>query len=329
MMPDGGYSRPSAKAGGRFVFGPPLLAAIRPRSILRSNATGAQSHDPKHNCSGRRALAAASGVRLKTSSRAIRCSAPRWRRRFSIIPILPARCPIRSVSGSEKAPPTASVWRASPARHLRARPIWSRRQPAICRALPFTTPRPSGFLPPLLNFKGYVALQAWRVSNRLWREGRTDLALLLQSLSSDQLQVSMHPSASIGTSVFLDHATGIIIGAFAVIGDGVTILQNVTIGRNPSIRTVLRGLAEESAQHGGDDRRRRLHRRLRQDRRGGGGRARRARRMHRGRRARAADQLPRAGSFRLTATPRTTRNGLRPQSYPSCQLPLARTESVC
>ena len=95
-------------------------------------------------------------------------------------------------------------------------------------------PATSGFLPPLLNFKGYVALQAWRVSNWLWREGRTDLALLLQSLSSDQLQVSIHPSASIGTSVFLDHATGIIIGAFAVIGDEVTILQNVTIGRNPS-----------------------------------------------------------------------------------------------
>lgn len=95
-------------------------------------------------------------------------------------------------------------------------------------------PATTGLLPPLLNFKGYVALQAWRVSNRLWRDGRTDLALLLQSLSSDALQVSIHPSASIGISVFLDHATGIIIGAFAVIGDEVTILQNVTIGRNPS-----------------------------------------------------------------------------------------------
>jgi serine O-acetyltransferase len=87
-------------------------------------------------------------------------------------------------------------------------------------------------LPPLLNFKGYVALQAWRVSNWLWREGRRDLALLLQSLSSDQLQVSIHPSASIGTSVFLDHATGIIVGALVSIGDEVTIYQNVTIGRN-------------------------------------------------------------------------------------------------
>jgi serine O-acetyltransferase len=95
-------------------------------------------------------------------------------------------------------------------------------------------PATTALLPPLLNFKGYVALQAWRVSNWLWRQRRTDLALLLQSLSSDQLQVSIHPSASIGTSVFLDHATGIIIGAFAVIGDEVTILQNVTIGRKPS-----------------------------------------------------------------------------------------------
>ena len=95
-------------------------------------------------------------------------------------------------------------------------------------------PATTALLPPLLNFKGYVALQAWRVSNWLWHQNRRDLALLLQSLSSDQLQVSIHPSASIGISVFLDHATGIIIGAFAVIGDEVTILQNVTIGRNPS-----------------------------------------------------------------------------------------------
>ena len=95
-------------------------------------------------------------------------------------------------------------------------------------------PAPTTLLPPLLNFKGYVALQAWRVSNWLWRAGRSDLALLLQSLSSDQLQVSIHPSASIGTSVFLDHATGIIIGALVSIGDEVTILQNVTISRPES-----------------------------------------------------------------------------------------------
>jgi len=90
-------------------------------------------------------------------------------------------------------------------------------------------------LPPLLNYKGYVALEAWRVSNWLWCHERTDLALLLQSLSSDLLQVSIHPAASIGTSVYLDHATGIIIGAFVVIGDEATIMQNVTIGRKQAL----------------------------------------------------------------------------------------------
>ena len=79
-------------------------------------------------------------------------------------------------------------------------------------------PAVTSLLPPFLNYKGYIALQAWRVSNWLWLAGRTDLALMLQSLSSDTLQVSIHPSASIGTSVFLDHATGIIIGAHAVVG---------------------------------------------------------------------------------------------------------------
>jgi serine O-acetyltransferase len=63
-------------------------------------------------------------------------------------------------------------------------------------------PASAGLLPALLNFKGYVALQAWRVSNWLWHRDRRDLALLLQSESSDSLQVSIHPSASIGTSVF-------------------------------------------------------------------------------------------------------------------------------
>lgn len=94
-------------------------------------------------------------------------------------------------------------------------------------------PAVMALLPPLLNFKGFVALQAWRVSNWLWRRGRTDAALMMQGASSERLQVSIHPSASIGTSVFLDHATGIVIGADALIGDDVTIMQNVTIGRGP------------------------------------------------------------------------------------------------
>jgi serine O-acetyltransferase len=92
-------------------------------------------------------------------------------------------------------------------------------------------PAVTALLPPLLNYKGFVALEAWRVSNWLWQRGRNDFALMMQSASSERLSVSIHPSASIGSSVYLDHATGIIIGADSVIADGVTMMQNVTIGR--------------------------------------------------------------------------------------------------
>ena len=98
-------------------------------------------------------------------------------------------------------------------------------------AIAIHDPAVTVFLAPLLNFKGFVALQAFRVSHWLWTGGRSDLALLLQSESADTLQVSTHPSVRIGTSVFLDHATAIVIGAFAEIADEVTLLQNVTIGR--------------------------------------------------------------------------------------------------
>lgn len=98
---------------------------------------------------------------------------------------------------------------------------------AIVRSDPAITE----LLPPLLHYKGYVALQAWRVSNWLRRHDHRDAALLFQNEASNLLQVSIHPAASIGSSVYLDHATGIVIGANVVIGDETTILQNVSIGR--------------------------------------------------------------------------------------------------
>lgn len=96
-------------------------------------------------------------------------------------------------------------------------------------------PAVAGLLPPMLHYKGYLALQAWRVSNWLWRHQHRDAALLFQNEASNLLQVSIHPSASIGSAVYLDHATGIVIGANVVIGDDVTILQNVSIGRSTEL----------------------------------------------------------------------------------------------
>ena len=105
------------------------------------------------------------------------------------------------------------------------------------QAIAIHDPAIADLLPPLLHFKGYVALQAWRVSNWLWLHDHRDAALLFQNEASNALQVSIHPAASIGSSVYLDHATGIVIGANVVIGDEVNILQNVSIGRGSELPT--------------------------------------------------------------------------------------------
>lgn len=100
------------------------------------------------------------------------------------------------------------------------------------------------FMQPFLYFKGYLALQAQRVANWLWRRDRAALALYLQSRMSELFSVDIHPATKIGKGVFMDHATGIVIGETAVIEDDVSILQNVTLGgtgkesgdRHPKIR---------------------------------------------------------------------------------------------
>ena len=90
-----------------------------------------------------------------------------------------------------------------------------------------------GALHVLLHFKGYIALQATRISHRLWESGQTDLARELHSRITQALHVSIHPSVMIGSAVFIDHGTGVTIGEGVVIGDGVSMLQEVTVGRSP------------------------------------------------------------------------------------------------
>ncbi len=97
---------------------------------------------------------------------------------------------------------------------------------------------------PILYFKGFHAIQTHRLAHWLWSKGRQDLALYLQSLSSEVFQTDINPAARMGKGVFLDHATGLVVGATAVIEDDVSILQDVTLGgtgkergdRHPKIR---------------------------------------------------------------------------------------------
>ncbi|KAI8544577.1 hypothetical protein RHMOL_Rhmol08G0308000 [Rhododendron molle] len=101
----------------------------------------------------------------------------------------------------------------------------------------------------LLNYKGFLSIQAHRVAHNLWIQNRKPLALALQSRIADVFAVDIHPGAKIGKGVLLDHATGVVIGETAVVGgdrhpkirDGVllgagaTVLGNVRVGEGAKV----------------------------------------------------------------------------------------------
>lgn len=86
------------------------------------------------------------------------------------------------------------------------------------------------FLEPVLYFKGFHAIQTHRLAHWLLKHGRRDLALYLQSRASSIFQTDINPAAHVGRGIFLDHATGLVVGETARIGDNVSILHGVTLG---------------------------------------------------------------------------------------------------
>lgn len=97
---------------------------------------------------------------------------------------------------------------------------------------------------PFLFFKGFHALQSYRIAHWLWKRGQQSLALYLQNRISVVFAVDIHPAAKIGKGIMFDHATGIVIGETAVVEDDVSIMQSVTLGgtgkecgdRHPKVR---------------------------------------------------------------------------------------------
>src|SRR5262245_19070670 len=105
-------------------------------------------------------------------------------------------------------------------------------------------PATDRYLEPVLYFNGFHAIQTHRLAHWLWRKARKDFAYYLQSLSSSVFQTDIHPAVRIGQGIFLDHATGLVVGETAVIEDDVSILHSVTLGgtgkdhgdRHPKVR---------------------------------------------------------------------------------------------
>jgi serine O-acetyltransferase len=81
-----------------------------------------------------------------------------------------------------------------------------------------------------LYFKGFHALQTHRVAHYLWKSGRKTLANFFQSQMAQIFQIDIHPNASIGCGIMLDHGTGVVIGETAVLGDNCSVLHHVTLG---------------------------------------------------------------------------------------------------
>ena len=100
-------------------------------------------------------------------------------------------------------------------------------------------------LHPLLFYKGFMSLSVHRIASFFFQKNSEDFAFYLQSLSSEVFSVDIHPKASLGRGIFLDHATSFVVGETAIIEDNVSILHEVTLGgsgkergdRHPIIRS--------------------------------------------------------------------------------------------
>lgn len=105
-------------------------------------------------------------------------------------------------------------------------------------------PACSAYIEAFLFFKGFHALQSYRIAHWLWGQKRRGLALFFQSRISRMFDVDVHPAAQIGRGILIDHATGVVIGETAVVEDDVSMFHNVTLGgtgkavgdRHPKIR---------------------------------------------------------------------------------------------
>ena len=128
---------------------------------------------------------------------------------------------------------------------LAADPSIGRAVRADIRAVRDRDPACARYSAPLLYYKGFHALEAYRVSHWLWQQDRKTLAFCFQNRISEVFGVDIHPAARIGAGIFVDHGSSLVIGETAVVEDNVSMLQEVTLGgtgkesgdRHPKIRS--------------------------------------------------------------------------------------------
>ncbi|MCE5344609.1 MAG: serine O-acetyltransferase [Eubacteriales bacterium] len=81
-----------------------------------------------------------------------------------------------------------------------------------------------------LCYPGLTALKSHRIAHTLFQHGHVLLARLVSQRSRHSTGIEIHPGATLGRRVFIDHGDGVVIGETAIVGDDVTIYQGVTLG---------------------------------------------------------------------------------------------------
>jgi serine O-acetyltransferase len=99
----------------------------------------------------------------------------------------------------------------------------------------------------LLCYPGLHAVVMQRITSRLWRAKLRLFARLLSQAARLLTGIEIHPGATIGRRVFIDHGAGVVIGETAIVGDDVTLYQGVTLGgtgheRGKRHPTLLKGV---------------------------------------------------------------------------------------
>ncbi len=138
----------------------------------------------------------------------------------------------------------AAVLREGIAEALAEAPEMAEAMRADLRAIRERDPACTSYWMPLLYFKGFHALQAYRYAHWLWKAERKALAIHVQNRASEVFGVDIHPAAKLGSGIFIDHATGVVMGETTVVEDNVSLLHEVTLGgtgketgdRHPKVR---------------------------------------------------------------------------------------------
>ena len=80
------------------------------------------------------------------------------------------------------------------------------------------------------TYAGYKALSAYRIANRWYLKGFVTLAKLVADHARKRTGVEIHPAATLGKGIMIDHGSGVVIGETAEVGDGCVLYQGVTLG---------------------------------------------------------------------------------------------------